>query len=95
MSEELKDQYKSWVIGILLPLLVTYVAVGRMASNHTRSGTPLAPLQAFGYGLWPFGFALCTHAFFYQRYDNHPGIKGAVIAAGVLLGVFGTYLQFR
>lgn len=95
MSEDFRDQYKSCVIGILLPLFLTCVAVAYMTSNHTRVGTPLTPLQAFGYGLWPFGFALCTHAFFFQRYDNHPGIKWAIIAAGVLLGVFGTYLRFR
>lgn len=95
MSEDFEDRYKSFVIGILFPLFLTCVAVVMMTSNRTRSGTSLTPLQAFGYGLWPFGFALCTHAFFYQRYDNHPGIKSAVIAVGVLSGVFGTYLQFR
>jgi hypothetical protein len=95
MSQEFEDRYRSFVIGILFPLFLTCAAVAYMTSNHTRSGTPLTPLQAFGYGLWPFSFALCIHAFFYQRYDNHPGIKWAVIAVGVLSGVFGTYLQFR
>lgn len=95
MSEDFKDRYKSCAIGILFPLLVTCVAVGRMTSNHTRFGSSLTPLQAFGYGLWPLGMALCIHAFFYQRYDNHPGIKFAVIAVGMVSLVFGTYLQFR
>ena len=95
MSEEIEDRIKSFVIGILFPLFLTCVAVARMTSNHTRFGSSLTPLQAFGYGLWPFGMALCTHAFFYQGYDNHPGIKWAVIAVGVVSLVFGTYLEFR
>ena len=95
MSEEIEDRIKSFVIGILFPLFLTCVAVGRMTSNHTRVGSSLTPLQAFGYGLLPLGMALGIHAFFYQRYDNHPGMKWAVIAVGVVSLVFGTYLQFR
>ena len=95
MSEEIGDRIKSFVIGILFPLFLTCFAVFRMTSNHTRAGSSLTPLQAFGYGLWPFGMALCAHALFYQRYDNYPGIKFAVIAVGVVSLVLGTYLQFK
>jgi uncharacterized membrane protein (GlpM family) len=95
MSEEMTDRIKSFVIGIVFPLFLTCAAVARMTYNHTRFGSSLTPLQAFGYGLWPFGMALCIHAFFYQRYDNHPGIKGAVIAVGVVSLVLGTCLRFR
>jgi hypothetical protein len=95
MSEEVTGGIKSFVLGVALPLLLTCVAVGDMTAHHTRSGTPLAPRQAFGYGLWPLGFALCTHAVFYQRYDNHPGIKFGVIAVGFVSLVLGWYLQFR
>jgi len=95
MSEEITDRIKSFVIGILFPLALTSLAVINMTGDHTRWGTLLTPLQAFGYGLWPFGFALCIHAFFYQRYDNRPRVKCAVIALGVISIVCGPYLQFR
>jgi hypothetical protein len=39
--------------------------------------------------------ALCVHAFFYQRYDNHPRIKLAVIAGGLTSFFLGLYLQFK
>jgi hypothetical protein len=53
----------------------------------------LTPLQAFGFGLYVLGMALCIHAFFYQRYHNHLEIKFAIVALGVLSVLFGFYLR--
>jgi len=95
MNEEITDRIKSFVLGIVFPLVLTCLAVTHMTGHRTRSGTLLTPLQAFGYGLWTFGIGMCIHAFFYQRYDNHPGVKRAVIAVGVISLVCGPDLQFR
>ena len=96
MSEEIKDRIKSFVLGIVLPLPYTFLAGGYMtgACTRTRKGRPLTPPQAFAYGLTYLGVALCLHASFYERYDNHPAVKYAIIAIGLVFIFLGIYRTF-
>jgi len=97
MSEEIKDRLKSFGLGIVFPVTLAYLGVRYMTggATRTRSGHWLTSIEAFGCGLWQLGVALCVHAFFYQRYDNHPRLKLAVIAGGLISFFLGLYLQFR
>ena len=97
MSDEIKDQLKSFVLGLAFPLAMVVRALPYMngAEHHApRSGHALTSTEAFGYGLWQVGFALCTHAFFYGRYDNHPFLKVTAAALGVISFFVGLYLRF-
>ena len=96
MSDQIKDQLKSFVLGLALPLALVVRALPYMdgAEHHApKSGRNLTD-HAFGYGLWQVGMALCTHAFFYGRYDNHPFLKVTAAAVGVISFFVGLFLQF-
>ena len=96
MSEEIKDRLKSFVLGIVFPLGLVYLAMPHLTGDRlrTRRGTILTPVQALGAGLGYLGWGLCIHAFFYHRYDNYPFVRWAVFVAGVASFVVGLCLQF-
>jgi hypothetical protein len=96
MSDGITDRIKSFVLGIVLPLVLLYLAVPYMTGDclRTRKGNILTPVHALGYGLSYLSWGLCIHAFFYHRYENHTGIKWAIVAAGVISYVAGLYLEF-
>jgi hypothetical protein len=96
MSEDIKDRLKSFVLGIVFPLALIYLAIPHLTGDRlrTRRGTILTPVQAFGAGLGYLGWGLCVHAFFYHRYENYPLVKWAVFASGVISFVVALFLQF-
>jgi hypothetical protein len=97
MSDDIRDQLKSFVLGIVFPLALAFLAAGYMdgAEHHTRHRlSVLTPVHAFGHGLWRLGIALGIHAFFFSWYDNHPRIKLAVVAVAVISFFVGLYVQF-
>jgi hypothetical protein len=97
MSDQIKDQLKSFILGLAFPLALVVRALPYMdGAEHDapRWGRSLTPTNAFGYGLWQVGIALCIHAFFYGRYDNHPLLKVTAVALGVISFFVGLYLQF-
>jgi len=97
MNTELPDRIKSFLIGILLPAWITFLAAGYIAGQQTRTrhGLPLNRLQGLGWGLGLLGMALCIHAFGLRTYHNHPAAKHAVLAAGAGSFIAGLYLWFR
>jgi hypothetical protein len=95
--DEIRDKLKSFVLGLAFPLAVACLALPYMTgqSAHTRSGTPLTPVQAFGYGAFRLGIALFIHGFFFGPYENRPALRFAVLSSGVPLFIAGLYLQFK
>ncbi len=96
MSEEIKDRIKSFLLGILFPLLLLCLAVPYITGERltTGKGTVLTPVQAVGFGLFYLGWCLGIHGVFYHRYENHPAIKYSIVVAGVISFLAGLYLQF-
>jgi hypothetical protein len=97
MRDEIRDKLKSFVLGLAFPLALACFAVSFMTggSAYTRSGTPLTPVQAFGYSAWRLGIALFIHGFFFGPYENRPGLRFAILSSGVISFIVGLYLQFK
>jgi hypothetical protein len=98
MSDQIKDQLKSFVLGIAFPLALAFLALSYMdGAEHRfgRAGHVLTPIHAFGRGLWQLGIAVCTHAIFYGRYENYPRIKVGVLTVGVVSFFVGLYMRLN
>ena len=75
--------------------MLWFLSLNRRAWQRCLTRSPAANTRCSPAALWQLGMALCVHAFFYQRYDNHPRIKLAVIAGGLSSFFLGLYLQFK
>jgi len=87
---DILDQVKSFVIGIAFPAFLLCLAGFYLAGQDTRSaGLPLTPSQSFGVGLFYLGCALCAHGWGFRAYDNHPAVRCALCALGVISLIVG------
>ena len=96
---ELLDQVKSFVIGLAFPAVLLCLAVLYLTGQgdlwSPRLGEAMTAAQGFGDGLFFLGFAVCTHAWFFRVYDNHPALRYALCSLGVISVIVGFYLSVR
>ena len=83
---------------ILLPVVLTLLAIPYLIGHETRSprrAVPLSPTHAFAWGSLLLGMALCTHAWFFRNYENHPVVKYVVLAVGIASLAISLWLDLQ
>ena len=97
MNSQLEDSIKSIALGVLMPAVLTFLALPylRGLETRTRGGIVLNEMQAVGRGCLFLGAALCIHAFFLRGYENHPALRRALLFAGTAVVVTSLYLSFQ
>ena len=97
MNTELEDGIKSFVIGLVFPGVLIFLAVPYLTGHETRTfrGLPLNSTHAFDRGVFLLGMAVCIHALFFRIYDNHPATKYAMMAAGIVAVLVSIYMDLQ
>ena len=96
MNSQLEDSIKSIALGVLMPAVLTFLALPylRGLETRTRGGIVLNEMQAVGRGCLFLGID-CIHAFFLRGYENHPALRRALLFAGTAVVVTSLYLSFQ
>lgn len=93
---DLNDKIKSFLIGIVLPLLYGLYSAQFAFWGKTRiRGREVSPEHAVGFGVIGLGLAVCVHAFGFRPYDNYPLIRYCLAFGGALASIISLILEFR
>jgi len=97
MEDDPREVIKSFIFGIVMPVVMVLFAVDHLIFRDATSGrrTHLQPHQVTGVGLWKLGLAVIFHAWGLRAYENRPLLRFVLFVLGGVLVAVGFSMEVR
>ena len=85
----------TFFLGIALPVLLVLDSILCFTGQRTHiQAIPLTQRHVTSLGMLELGMGLCTHAWFFEPYDNRPVVRYVLLVIGSISAVIGFVFEF-